>query len=266
MYFTGDALSHFVVYEEINFICFCVLQILLMHIATNRAHSAVNHAIIISCIPCLVAIISDAVREIFIYRQMMPEMIILFSVLKAVMTLVMLVNWLNFSLLFLNIHLSGKQHFLLNLPAIAAGTAHILSFFGIGTFWAVSPGIYQRGPLFFMESFGFCIYPLIQFLFYMYNFSHTVTRSMKIDYIKMAAFGIFPAAGSLLQLGFGQAIPWISPAIMLAILQGFLSAENREVNVDTLTGIMRRPVMERYLQDLLNAGALSAEEGKEIPG
>lgn len=258
MFFIGDSLSHFLVYEEVDIISMVVLLVLLIHVLANRAHSSVNRILARSCTLALVSIASDTFREIFIYYVMMPWAIILFSVLKAVMTLLVLQYWLRFSLTFLNIKLSVIQQFLLRLPGILAGIAYLLSFFGIGTFWAVEPGIYSRGPLFFMEPVGFCIYPLIQLLFYTYSTKKAVTKSMKADYFRMATFGIFPAAGALLQYVFGQAVPWIAPSIMLAVLQGYLVSENREINIDVLTGIQRRPALEHYIQDLLSSGELAS--------
>ncbi|MEE0956327.1 MAG: GGDEF domain-containing protein [Eubacterium sp.] len=258
MFFIGDSLSHFLVYEELDLVSMVVLLILLIHVLANRAHSSVNRIYARSCALAFAAIASDTVREIFIYKVMMPWAIILFSVLKAIMTLLVLQYWLRFSLTFLNVKLSAAQQFLLLLPGILAGTAYLLSFFGIGTFWAVAPGIYSRGPLFFMEPVGFCIYPFIQMLFYVHCSKKAVTKSMKADYFRMATFGIFPAAGALLQYVFGQAIPWIAPSIMLAVLQGYLVAENREINIDVLTGIPRRPALEHYIQDLLSSGELES--------
>lgn len=265
MFFIGDSLSHFIVYEEVDIISMVVLLVLLVHVLVNRTHSAINLMFAKSCILAFVSIASDAVREIFIYHVMMPWAIILFSVLKAIMTLFVLQNWLGFSLNFLNLKPSPVHRFLLNLPGILAGIAYLLSFSGNGTFWAVEPGIYSRGPLFFMEPVGFCVYPLIQMVCYAYSSRKAVTKGMKADYFRMATFGIFPAAGALLQYVFGQAIPWIAPSIMLAVLQGYLVAENREINMDALTGIQRRPALEHYIQDLMSAGELESVSSDGIP-
>lgn len=255
----GEAIAHYMVYEEVDIVCLLVLLVLLVHVTGSRAHSAVNLAFGSSCILAVTAIAADALREVILYRQGPPWAIILCSVVKALMSVSVLVNWLRFSILFLGLHPTRREQVLMLLPAVLSALAYLLSFFGIGTFWASAPGVYQRGPLFYMELYGFWIYALIQMVLYWNCRRRALTRQMRSDYLKMAAFGIFPAAGALLQYISGQAVPWIAPGVMLGVLQGFLVAQNREISMDPLTGISRRPMLERYLQDLLAEGALRQE-------
>lgn len=42
MFFIGDSLSHFIVYEEVDIISMVVLLVLLVHVLVNRTHSAIN--------------------------------------------------------------------------------------------------------------------------------------------------------------------------------------------------------------------------------
>ncbi len=232
------------------------LVVLLVSTMTGRERSVVNRIFIHTCILAILSILADAVREVFIYRAVMPRAIITFSVLKALLTTSVLVSWLHFSEVFLDLRLSKGMRVLYWLPAMVTGTCFILSFWNKGVYWAVEPGIYQRGPLFFMELVSYCIYPVIQFGLFLWRSFKTVTRRMKIDYIKMATFGIFPAAGVIMQCFWGQAVPCVPASIMLAMLQGYLVVENREVSRDALTGVPRRPTLEKYLTQLLGEGAL----------
>ncbi len=245
-----------ILYEEIDVVCLGVLLIILVHILSSREDSAtaLRYRFVLSL--GIIAVAADAIREIFIAQASSPAAIIFFSMIKGLATLAVLVGWLFFAEQYVGIVLNRKMSFIQQLPCIAAAVCFMLSPTGYGVYWAVEPGIYQRGPLFLAEPLSFAFYGILQVLVTLHQSAQAVTPRMKHDFLMLAMFGIFPTLGGFLQLYTGQAIPCLSPAIMMAMVQGHLIVSTREISIDALTNVNRRSVLESYLMSIINDGSL----------
>lgn len=249
-----------ILYEEIDLVCLGVLLIILVHVLSKREDNAAALRYRLVLFLGSLAIAADAIREIFIAQSSSPSMIILFSMVKGISTLALLVAWLAYVEQYVGVAVSRRMMVIQQLPCIAATLCFLLSPFGYGVYWAVEPGIYQRGPLFLAEPLSFASYGILQIMVMAHMSVQAVTPAMRHDYRMLACFGIFPTIGGLLQLHTGQQIPCLSPAIMMALVQGHLILSSREISIDALTGINRRSVLESYILSIVNDGSLNDPE------
>ena len=144
-----------------------------------------------------------------------------------------------------------KKFFILSLP-ILINTIFVALNFSNGRFYQFmfsidNMNIYSRGPHFYIViiiSYGYLLYSFIEML--------VNRKSIDLkDCYYLCSFLILPLLASLMQSVF-YGIKLIWPSLTLSIFIIYINIQNRQLYLDTLTGLYNRRKLNIYLDDIID--------------
>lgn len=132
----------------------------------------------------------------------------------------------------------------LSIPAIILLMLNLVSPLTGWIFHIDAANVYHRGTLF----------PLLPVICYSYLISSLIeikvnkSRLNKDEYVALLVFGIPPTLCGVLQVLFPRlSLVWISLTFSLLVI--FLHVQNKQLNIDHLTGLYNRRQLEAFLSD-----------------
>lgn len=143
-----------------------------------------------------------------------------------------------------NVHYSKKKWFL--LPMLFNLLVCFVNLFQGGLIFSITESnSYERGSLFFVPFFTTLFYLIATFLFIIKN----KRNIMKLEFIPLLLFGIFPGIGGVIQaLFYGTLLMWSSAALTLVMV--FIYIQQKMMQLDPLTGAWAKGSFERYLEKI----------------
>ena len=143
------------------------------------------------------------------------------------------------------------------VPLVLHTVISVMNYFGPYEFYFDSNNVYHRGPLFFLLS-------LICYLYLGATLLLVLFKRKQLDkdcFIPVLVYVLIPFAGGLIQsVCYGVSLIWICMCLSTLII--FVNSQHSRLNIDGLTGLSNRRLLDTYFQEV-KRGRLG---GKPIAG
>ncbi|MEE0955247.1 MAG: GGDEF domain-containing protein [Eubacterium sp.] len=243
-------------YIEANVISLLVLCVIALRVALGDSMDQALRMYYRSTFCMGITIITDVVNCICQYKGIFPWLILTCEMISGASILLVCLFWLAFIERYNDVHPPRWMWWVLRIPAFIIFFLIALSPFGYGVYWVTEPGVYVRGPMYQLKPLTYTFYMVVQFIAVVYSVHRTQNPQIRKDLRYFEVFSVFPIAGALLQQAIGAAYPITNPSFTIALLWAYTGIAYRESNLDTLTGLNKRQVLIRYLNNLVASNVL----------
>ena len=125
-------------------------------------------------------------------------------------------------------------------------------------FYIDSENYYRRGNSLWIRVFIIALYVLWAAVLTLNGIRQQKTKQKKDELRALLQFMFFPLAGNFLQFSYLN-LPFTAVGISLAVLLVFINVQNKQISIDTLTGINNRRQLTLYIDSELSASAKRGE-------
>lgn len=108
--------------------------------------------------------------------------------------------------------------------------------------------IYQRGPLFFVQTVISLGYLLAAGILALFQYKKEMLRERRWECLWVGGFAVLPLIGGIIQLIFYRLI-LLWPSTALSLMLVYINLQNQQISLDALTGLNNRGQFDKYLHN-----------------
>jgi len=151
-----------------------------------------------------------------------------------------------------------KRVALYSIPMLALSVMTLLSHKTHMLFYIDSDNYYRRGKEIWVRVLIIVVYILWASVLTVIGIKRQRTKQKKDELRALLQFTFFPLIGSFMQLSYLY-LPFTAVGISLAVLLVFINVQNKQISMDTLTGINNRRQLTLYIDSELSASSKKGE-------